>query len=243
MSAIPGIYFLFDHAPPVLGLGTWTTLIKVMLVDDHEMVVSALSQMLANVPGFEVVAQLCNAELAWDFLCAHSVDVVVTDLELPGASGAELATRILTNNPAQGIVVLSYRVDPAEVRSLIGAGVRGYVPKSESASQLTRAIAEVACGREHFASAAVKAIIDSLRTDQSNEPSPLTMKQTVILLYMSRGLTTRQIAEEVRLSTKTVEKYRGEIFRRLDCKNQVQALAIARRLHILNESWARPQTR
>lgn len=209
-------------------------MIRVMLVDDHEMVVSALSQMLAASPGIQVVAQLGNAELAWDFLSKESVDVVVTDLDLPGASGAELATRILANNPAQGIVVLSYRVESAEVRSLIEAGVRGYVPKSASASQLTLAIREVASGREHFASEAVKAILDSLRSDRTKAPSLLNMKQTVILLYMSRGLTTRQIAEEVRLSAKTVEKYRGEIFRRLDCKNQVQALTIARRLHILS---------
>jgi len=209
-------------------------MISVMLVDDHEMVAKALSQVVEANSSVEVVSLVGNAEAAWQFLNQRTVDVVVTDLDLPGVSGRELAVKILDKNPAQGIVVLSYRVEPEEVHFLIEAGVRGYVPKSAPMSELDQAIRLVAAGNEYFSGQAVRALTTAMRGEDRTHSKLLSLKQTVILQFIAQGLTTRQIAEEIHLSPKTVEKYRGEILRRLNCKNQLQALEMARRLNILS---------
>lgn len=209
-------------------------MIRVMLVDDHELVVKALSQIVESSSNVQVVSLVGSAESAWQFLSQSSVDVVVTDLDLPGESGRQLAVKILEKNPRQGIVVLSYRVEPEEVHFLVEAGVRGYIPKSAPVTELDQAIRLVAAGNEYFSGQAVSALTTYLRSEQRSSHRLLSLKQTEILQFIAQGWTTRQIAEEIHLSPKTVEKYRGEIFRLLNCKNHLQALDEARRLNILS---------
>jgi DNA-binding NarL/FixJ family response regulator len=208
--------------------------IRVILVDDHDMVRNALSKLLAANADIQVVGEAASAEAGWELLRTQSVDVVVSDLDLPGESGRQLAMRILEDNPKQGIVILSYRVDPGEVQFLVEAGVRGYVPKSATADELARAVRNVAQGQHHFSQQAATALAESVRHQSGGKLNPLSVRQTLILQHMSRGLTTREIAAEMCLSPKTVEKYRSEILRRLNSKNQVQALETARRLQILD---------
>lgn len=210
-------------------------MIRVLLLDDHDMVRNALAKLLAANTDIQIVAQVDTAEAAWESLRTQPVDVVVSDLDLPGESGRQLALRILENDPKQGVVILSYRVDPSEVQFLVEAGVRGYVPKSASAEELTLAVRSVAQGHEHFSPQAATALAASVRKRNGGRLNPLSLRQTLILQQMSRGLTTREIASEMCLSPKTIEKYRSEILRRLNCKNQVQALEVGRRLQLLDE--------
>lgn len=203
-----------------------------MLVDDHEMVVTALSQVLSSIPGFLVVARFGSAPPAWEHIQQHPVEVVVTDLDLPGESGAQLAEKILARDSNQGVVVLSYRVEPLEVCRLAEVGVRGYVPKSAPIQELITAIRQVSGGTVYFTGAAAEAWRACV--DQKKAPKALlTPRQMVILQLMSQALTSRQIAAELSLSVKSVEKYRSDIYRRLDCRNQTQALSIARERRLL----------
>ncbi|MBT9588580.1 response regulator transcription factor [bacterium] len=208
-------------------------MIKLILVDDHDMVRNALASFLEKDAGLQVVGMAGCAGKAWELLSSQDADVVVTDLDLPGQNGQQLSLRILEKNPAQGIVILSYRVDAREVLSLVEAGVRGYVPKSSSVDELVRAIRLVAAGRDYFAGQASAALAEAVRNKDPNRLNLLSERHSTILQKISLGLTTRQIAEELSLSPKTVEKYRSQILRRLNCKNLIQALEAARKLHIL----------
>lgn len=209
-------------------------MISVALVDDHDMVRSALARVLASSGDISVVGEAERADVAWEVVLKHRPQVVVTDLDLPGESGTELSLRLLERNPDQGILVLTYRVEPREVQQLIEAGVRGYVPKSATSEELALAIRAVAQGRTHFSPTVAAALAQAVSNKSNQVANPLSSRQTLILQRMSRGLTTREIADELCLSPKTVEKYRSEIFRRLNCKNQVQALEAARRLQLLH---------
>jgi DNA-binding NarL/FixJ family response regulator len=200
----------------------------VYLVDDHEMVRSALARVLDEKGGLSIVGQANCVEDAWAFLQDHSVDVVIADLDLPDACGVELVTRLLDVRPSQGIVILSYRLEPREVQSLVEAGVRGYVPKTSNSDELLVAIRAVAEGKHYFASAAATAMAMALKNRPQGEQAGLSERQKLVLERMAKGLTTKEIAEELFLSPKTIEKYRSEIFRRLSCKNQVQAIQAAR---------------
>ncbi len=215
-------------------------MIRVVLVDDHDMVRSALARVVDSQSDLEVVAQAANAEDAWEAMRSTAVDVVITDLDLPGESGRQLALKILEQHPNQAIVVLSYRVDPSEVHFLMESGVRVYVPKTASSEELLRAIREVAHGGHYFANQAASALAEATRNRGNGPPSPLSLRQLLILQHMSKGVTTREIASILCLSPKTVEKYRSEILRRLECKNQVQAIEVARRLQILDSPNHQP---
>lgn len=209
-------------------------MVRVILVDDHDMVRNALARILSSDTRIEVVGQAARADAAWELYQQSKPEVVVCDLDLPEVSGRDFVLRILESEPGQGIVILSYRVDPAEVQFLVEAGVRGYVTKSCSAEELGNAIHSVARGGHHWASEASTALAQSMRQQAGQPVNPLSPRQTLILQHMARGLTTREIAESMCLSPKTIEKYRGEVLKRLDCKNQVQAIETARKRRILD---------
>lgn len=210
-------------------------MIRVLLVDDHDMVRNALAKLLAANPDIEIVGGVDNAEKGWELLRTQPADVIISDLDLPGESGRQFALKVLEQDPAQGVIILSYRVEPGEVQFLVEAGVRGYVPKSAPAEELVQAVRAVSQGQHHFAPQAATALAESVRNRNGDKLNPLSLRQTLILQQMARGLTTKEIADQMCLSPKTVEKYRSEILRRLNCKNQVQALEIGRRLQLLQD--------
>lgn len=198
------------------------------------MVRSSLARALGLSGDIQVAGQCAQATEGWDFWRNDRVDVVVTDLELPGESGASLAIRILEACPSQAVLILSHRVQCGELRFLVEAGVRGYVTKCSSVEELALAIRTVAGGSSYLTAEVATALARSLR--RAGEPgNPLGLKQTLILQLMSRGLTIREIAQEMELSPKTVEKYRSDIFRALNCRNQMEAVQAARRLNLVED--------
>ena len=127
------------------------------------MVRNALAKLLAANPDIEIVGGVDNAEKGWELLRTHQADVIVSDLDLPGESGRQFALKVLEQDPAQGVIILSYRVEPSEVQFLVEAGVRGYVPKSAPAEELIQAVRAVAQGQHHFAPQAATALAESVR--------------------------------------------------------------------------------
>ena len=207
-----------------------------MLIDDHELVRNALSRLLASQPDLEVVGQASTTEQATDLIRQVRPDVVILDLVLPGQqSGKEFAVQILEQDPTLAVLVVSSRLEPMEIQFLVEAGIRGYVPKTAPADEFVRAVRSVGRGQHHFSPEAASALAEAMRNNNSERLNPLSLRQTVVLQRMARGQTTKEIADALCLSPKTVEKYRGEVLRRLKCKNQVQAIEAARKLNLLDE--------
>ncbi len=204
---------------------------RVLLVDDHELVRTALARFLASQGDIEIVGQACSAEEAWPLLEQGTPDVVTVDLGLPGVGGLEFSLQLLARRPEQAVLIVSSRLEPVELQMLVEAGVLGYVSKVASGDELVLAVRSVARGRNYFCAASASALVAGVRRHEPE--SPLSSRQLLVLQQMARGRTTREIAEEMCLSPKTVEKYRGEILRRLKARNQVEALEAARKLNIL----------
>lgn len=204
---------------------------RVLLVDDHELVRTALARYLASQGDIEIVGQAASAEEAWPMLSSGDPDVVTVDLGLPGVGGLEFALHVLERRPRQAILIVSSRSEPVEIQMLVEAGVRGYVSKVASGDELVLAVRSVARGQNYFCASSASALVAGVRRQEVE--SPLSSRQMLVLQQMARGRTTREIAEEMCLSPKTVEKYRGEILRRLKARNQVEALETARRMNIL----------
>jgi DNA-binding NarL/FixJ family response regulator len=217
-----------------MALKVKEAVIRVVVVDDHELVCNALSRLLATQPDMKVVGQASTAGQADTLLRSTHPDVLVLDLVLPDRSGREFALQLLEEDTDVAVLIVSSRLDPGEIHLLLEAGIRGYVPKTAPADEFVRAVRDVGRGLYHLSPDASSALAGSLRSSLNDRSSPLTLRQTVVLERISRGQTTKEIAEALSLSPKTVEKYRGGILRKLQCKNQVQAIEAARKLKLLD---------
>ena len=149
---------------------------------------------------------------------------------MPGMNGREAAVSILSSDEPPKVVVLSSEVCPETIQALVGLGVHGYVSKSAPTADVVRAIKMAAMGQNYFSPDVMTILIQG----QGQKPPALTLRQMEALTAAAKGMTTREIAEQLVVSPKTVEKYRGEIIARLDAKNLVEAIDKARRFKILD---------
>ncbi|MCE7873115.1 DNA-binding response regulator [bacterium CPR1] len=205
-------------------------MISVLLVDDHEVLRQGLTRLLDSEPDLSVVGQAGTGEEALELVGRLAPTLVTLDLHLPGIGGLETAVRLLAARPDQGVVIVSSLVRSREVQLLVRAGVRGYLSKTAPAQEIVRALRQVGTGGSYYDSHAAMALAESLR---GAEPPELSARQLEILLMAARGLRSKEIADQLALSTKTVEKHRTEIFARLGVRNLAEALEAARRYQLL----------
>lgn len=207
---------------------------KVFLIDDHSLVRGGFSRLVCQLPGFEVVGEASSIEEALPLLRECQVDIITLDLALPGLSGRNGVTLLQESVPQARILVISARLDPAEVQSLLELGVLGYLSKESPATEFLEALRSVKTNQTYLSRAAAGALATAVRTRTQSPTNPLSGRLLEVLQMISDGLTTREIASKLYLSPRTVEKYRGQILRKLDCRNQIEALGRAKELGLLN---------
>jgi two-component system invasion response regulator UvrY len=205
-------------------------MIRVLMIDDHEVLRDGLASVLGREPGIEVVASTGTAERGLELAEQLQPDVVTLDLSMPGMGGREAALSLLSGEKPPKVVVLSSEVSPDTVQSLLQIGVHGYVSKSAPSSDIVRAIKMVMEGQNYFSPDVTTALIKGSR---GGAPPSLTLRQMEVLTAAAKGMTTREIADRLVVSPKTIEKYRGEIIARLEARNLVEAIDKARRLKLL----------
>lgn len=124
--------------------------IKLLLVDDHEMILESLSMMLSAIPDFEVIGKLSDPYKVNEFLKEHTVDLVVTDFHMPGMNGLQLSRQIRANHPEVKILMLTISEDPDQVSEAKVIGINGFVLKKANKEELSRALKEIALGGSFF---------------------------------------------------------------------------------------------
>lgn len=207
----------------------------VYLIDDHGLVRGGLGKILETSGRLRVVGGAASVEEALPQLAILQPGLITLDLQLPGLSGVAAVEALRKTSPESRILIISARLEASEIRQLVAAGVQGYLPKDVRGEELIRAGEAVLEGEVYFSSKAATALASGVRESERQEslPTNLSKRQLETLRLIEKGKTTNEIAETLMLSPKTIEKYRGEILRRLDCRNQIEALEKARKLHIL----------
>lgn len=210
--------------------------LRVLLVEDHEVVRTGLRLILQRQPDMEVVGEAGRGDEALEQAQELRPDVVVLDLGLPGLNGAEVAEALSRTQPQVRIVVLTVFDDEASLHRLLQSGASGYVLKSGSAAQLCQAIRAVAEGRHY---------IDPRLSDHlvarylGHRPAPsapeLSPREREVLRLAALGYTHREIAERVGLSVKTVDAYCSRICAKLGLQNRVQLVRYALLQGLLRE--------
>lgn len=205
-------------------------MIRILMIDDHQVLREGLCSVLQREGDLEVVGQAGKGEEGLALIEQLAPDVVTLDLTLPGMGGREVAMRLLATSAPPKIVVLSSEVEGNTVQGLVQLGVSAYVSKSAPAADVIRAIRAVVAGQNYFSPDVMTLLI---RGSQTPAQAVLTMRQMEVLTAAAKGLTTKEIADRLSVSPKTVEKYRGEIIARLECRNLVEAIDKARKLRLI----------
>jgi DNA-binding NarL/FixJ family response regulator len=210
--------------------------IRVFIVDDHPFVREWLANLLGLEPDFVVAGQSDDPVSALAAMTANPPDIAVVDLTLKKGSGLELVKGLRAQAPAVGIVILSMHDEVTDVERAFRAGATAYVMKHESTSQIVQAIREARAGRI-FANPAMLAHLTARLMNRSSEregAAPgevLSDRELEVFRRMGRGQSTRDIAEQLGVSLKTVQTYCARIKEKLGLQNAQELARAAFRWH------------
>ncbi len=207
--------------------------LRLLVVDDHEVVRAGLVALLERREQFQVVAQAGTGAEALELTRRFEPDIVLLDLRLPDGSGIEACREIRAEFPAIPVVFLTSSPDEEDVLAAILAGARGYVLKQTRTAELVRVLAAVGRGESQLDPAVTGKVLDRIRgiADGTyvDEMAVLTTQERTILGWMAEGQTNREIAAQVFLSEKTVKNYVSSILRKLHLERRTQAAAFVAR--------------
>jgi DNA-binding NarL/FixJ family response regulator len=210
--------------------------LRLLVVDDHEVVRQGLVALLERRPGFEIVAEAGTAAQAVAEAARFEPDVVVMDVRLPDGSGIEACRDIRTARPETKVIMLTSYPDEEAVLSAIVAGASGYLLKQIRGRDLVSALEAVGRGESLLDPAVTEKVLDRVRRaasgDETDELSQLTAQERRILLLVAEGKTNKEIAAEVFLSDKTVKNYVSSILAKLDLQRRAQAAAFVAKHHL-----------
>lgn len=205
--------------------------IRILIVDDHELVRAGLKSVLAQEPDLSVVAEASNGDEALAAVQRLHPDVVVLDLSLPGPSGPDLIGSMLAAHPGAKILVLTSFVEEPMVVGCLRAGAQGYMVKDVQSLDLKRDIRDVAQGKMVIDPKVSHFLMAHLRGPQRpapGEPS-LSPQQMEIVRLLAQGYSNREIAHKLFLSENTVKGYVADVLHKLEVKNRVEAAMLATR--------------
>lgn len=210
--------------------------IKVVLADDHPIFRDGLVRSLEETGEFEVVGTGENASQAVALAKQHMPDLVVLDVSMPG-SGLSAVQEIAQMDGAPKISMLTVSEDDSDVASALQAGALGYVLKGVSAEELRLALTSVAEGNAHISpglAGRVLTIMTQKKTPSRKEPiDDLTKREEDILRQVAKGLSNKEVADELNLQEKTIKHYMTSIMEKLHARNRVEAALIA------TDKWGR----
>ena len=199
--------------------------IRLVLVDDHEVVRAGLRRVLEAQPGWSVEAEAGDIDHALRAVLGHKPDILVLDLNLQGVSSLEQIPELLGRSPATRIVVLTMQTEPAYARDALRAGASAYVLKESAEDELVTAVKAAAKG-DTYLTPRVGAMI-AAEPVGSDLDQDLTSREQQILRLLALGHTNGEIAEQLFLSQRTIETHRANIQRKLDLSTRAELTGYA----------------
>jgi DNA-binding NarL/FixJ family response regulator len=208
--------------------------IKIILVDDHQIVRDGIKSLLANSVNIEIIDEAENAYELFDLLKKKKPNIILMDISLPSMSGIEIAKILSSDYPRIKILMLSMYTSEDFIFNALKAGVSGYLPKNITREELVLAINEVYKGREYFSKSISDTILKSyinnakLNSRNSNEGlESLTLREKEILRYVAEGFNNSDIVERLNISIRTVETHKTNIMKKLKLHNIVELVKFA----------------
>lgn len=206
---------------------------QLMLVDDHPIVRHGIAQLLARESDLNCDLQANSADEALTLLRTHKIDLIVTDITMPGLSGLDLTRRVLATWPEMPILVLSMHEETVYAERAFSAGARGYLTKQGATDRLVEAVRKLLNGGIYFPPALERSMLSRLRDPQAVAPQAgpaianLNEREYEVLQMLAQGLSSQEMAERINRSVKSVEAYRASLRHKLGAKNVAELTRLA----------------
>lgn len=212
------------------------TPIRVLLVEDHDMVAEAIGLALGQAEDIEIVARSRSAAEALADTRKHHPDVVVLDRRLPDGDGVAIIGDLSGAAPNVRVLVLTGEASPAVAVRVIESGGAGLVLKSSRLSDLITAVRQVAAGEMSFATGILTGVLDRLvgRDRSGGGPAPLTAREQEVLVLLSEGAGIDEISARLTVARNTVRNHVQRILEKLGARSRLEAVVIARRNGLLD---------
>ncbi len=220
-------------------------MIKVLLTDDHHLFREGLSRILQDAPGIELIATASSGEAAQKLAAQHQPDMILMDINMPGMGGIEATRQLHETHPEIKVLMLTISEEDQDLFAAIRAGARGYILKNSSSQELLAAIQRVQAGEAVInPSMAVKlldefALLSTANPRSKIEPTPesesLTEREREVLKCVARGLSNKEIGEQLSISPHTAKAHLRSILDKLHLRGRVDAAAWAIRHGMLRE--------
>lgn len=213
-----------------------TKSIRVLLADDHTLVRAGMRGLLSGIAGVEVVGEAEDGQDALRLAAELHPDVVVLDIGMPGLNGLDAAAQLIKLDARARVLILSMHSAEEYVLRALRAGCAGYLLKRSAVSELEIAVRAVARGETYLSPGVSKQVVDDYvgRTGGASDPlEALTPRQREILQLVAEGHTSKEIAERLALSFKTVEAHRAQIMERLNLQDVTALVRFAVRVGLV----------
>jgi DNA-binding NarL/FixJ family response regulator len=214
--------------------------VRILMVDDHPIVLAGLKALVGADPDFAIVGEARDGRTALRLARQLVPDVVVMDISLPEMNGIELAAALRAERPECRILVLTVHEERAYLRQLVELGVGGYLLKRSAADELSRAIHAVAAGGMYLDPAIAGKVVGRLARGsghQAGQQAELSERETDVLRLVAGGHSNKAIASRLNISVKTVETYKARAMEKLGFRSRVDVVRYA-----ADQGWLREQS-
>jgi DNA-binding NarL/FixJ family response regulator len=212
------------------------TSIQILLVEDHALVRAGIRALLEQLPGVEVVGEASNGYDALRLIGQHQPTVVLMDIGMAGMSGLEVMAQVAQSFPDIRVIMLSMHAHEEFVLQALRSGAAGYLLKDAGTAELELAIRAIARGETYLSPAVSRHVVGEYMRRVGSTPiglDQLTPRQREILRLIAQGHTTKEIAQQLAISVKTVETHRAQLMERLDIYDVARLVRYAIRLGLV----------
>ena len=214
-------------------------MIKVLIADDHAVVLEGLKQILSETPDIVVSAQARDGQEVLEKIRSNNVDVVVLDIAMPGRSGLDTLMHIKRERPNLPVLVLSIHPEDQYAVRVLKAGAYGYLTKDSAPDQLISAIRKVVMGRKYVSPSLAEKLAFDLESDTGKPPHEiLSDREYEVLCMIAVGKRSRRSRISFRLSIKTISTYGTHIFQKMKMKNNAELIRYVIREGLYPNPWS-----
>lgn len=211
--------------------------IKLLIVDDHKIIRDGIKALIGDRDNIEVVGELGSGQEAIEFVEKKAVDVILMDINMPGMTGIETTKKILAKKPKRPIILaLSMHNEEAYIVDMLKNGAKGYVLKESGREELIKAIQTVNQGKKYLSTEMSLQLIDDLINGKTNSTKSevensnlvnLTKRELEIIQQISNGSSSQEISQQLKISKRTVEAHKRNVFQKLEIKNSAALVKYA----------------
>jgi DNA-binding NarL/FixJ family response regulator len=211
--------------------------VRLLVVDDHEVVRRGLRALLQEQPGWQVIAEACDGREAVARSAEFKPQVAIMDIMMPLLNGLDAIKQMTRVSPRTKVLILTLHEEDSVIRKALAVGARGYICKADASRDLVAAVNALLSNKTFFTQKAAQMVLDGYlgKAPKSGQPSELqiTERQREIVQLLAEGKSSKEVANVLDLSVKTVETHRNNILRKLNCHSVSELVRYAIRNHLI----------